>query len=261
MPAIDAKTKRSGAGGSTLHAPLCTHEIIPGVGDVLQEVVNPGPARCDQFYDFMPLSAKSDAEFEGSIYDNSSGGSPTSEIKADEPNGVLELTLASTDEAEHVSWSWGDQLLIPLNRRFFMQVGFLVNTLPSTAERIVIGLSGARDTADPPVLDDFALNIWARLDAGASLLLEGDDGTTNTDDQDSGIDLAADTHYVLTIDGRDKNRVKFYLNGRYAGRIDIGEVSASNVAQPYIAVEKDSGAGQPSLYVDFVRVSWDRYAA
>lgn len=117
----------------------------------------------------------------------------------------------------------------------------------------VVGLAKARNTT----YDSIATHVWFRLDADMDILIEGDDGATDTDDVDTGINAFDGTYLDLQIDCADLSAVKFEIDG-VSVSTEIAIPAATGTVQPFVGVGKASGTGTPSVTVDTLEVEWDR---
>ena len=195
---------------------------------------------------------------EWNLYDLSPAGSPTAGMVANGVDGLYEITLASTSEAETVALNWGDVLNIPANKRPYFEAILTVVTLPIADERIVFGLGSARDN----VLDNTTTNAWFRLEASGVLKAEIDDTVTDTDDASTGVTLVAGTKYRFAIDCRQSGLIAFIISDvdGNSPRVVYSKVAALTSAgvQPTFIVQKDSGTGVPSIKIDKAHVNWSR---
>ena len=244
--------------GTNFPGPLFTYSKRTGDGgEVIDEVFNQHPIHRPDWFDDFIGDVLADQWL---IHDTSSAGAPTTAVKTATRNGIMELTLAADSEAEIVAIDWGNFQAIPATRAPLFQCRLNVAVLPITAERMVWGLQSARNST----LNSVATNLWFRLEASGALLMESDDGTTDNDDQATGVTLVAGTYYVFTIDARDKNAVTYWIadadgfNHRKLGTLAAAALAVTDLTQPVFAVQKDSGTGVPSMYIDYVRTSWDR---
>lgn len=248
------------AGGAAHAYPLCVNNRRNGDDqDTTSMVLGQDYIRTVEVFQDFILASGSTMPAPYVIKDVSAAGSPTGGIIADEPNGVVELTCDNTSEAQVIGVSWNDQRMIPGTKRPYFFCRFYVNTMPSTAQRIVIGLASDYNAT----FDSTTINTWFRLEASADLLVEADDNTTNTDDQDTAFDIVVDTWYTCAIDCRANGDIVYLLGDSDGGNMRqvkklTGITLPSTALQPFIMVQKDSGTGVPSLYVDFTHVIWDR---
>lgn len=194
-----------------------------------------------------------------SLNDTSAAGAPTHAILADET--AVELALAADDELEVCGYDFNDKLVFDIDDMKKFIARFKVSTI-TTAEQVVIGVGSAWN--DDP--DSIAEHAWFKLDATMDLLVESDDGTNDNDDEDTGVDLTADTYIWGMIDLSDTADVKFYTStdgNTWTRRVSTTTFDMSNYTaglQPMFAVIKASGVTTPSLTVDVARLTSDRPA-
>lgn len=173
--------------------------------------------------------------------------------------GTYSLTHSADSEAQTMRLDSGDNLWINLSKKPKVTIRAKINLAGATFsadQRAVIGVASAYNAT----LDDVATNAWFRVEgASNNILVEGDDGTTDTDDQDSGVDLTDDTFHVFEIDFTDLSAVKFTVDGTPSSvEVDISDVSANTLVQPLIAIQRDAGTEAEVLTVDFVHVIQER---
>jgi hypothetical protein len=181
-------------------------------------------------------------------------GSPLIQTVADTANGEVVCQLSATNEVNTAAIYFGDQLNIPATRKFYFEAMVKVGTIAAN-ERAVIGLASAYNAT----WDSIASNLWFRHEADMDLLIEGDDGTTDTDDEDTGRDTTAGTYYLFTIDGTDGlSAVNFFRDNDFVGDISVPALTVSSLLQPLIGVQKASGTGVPSITVDWVHIRHSR---
>jgi hypothetical protein len=125
----------------------------------------------------------------------------------------------------------------------------------SADQRAVIGLSSARNAT----LDSVANNAWFRVEgANLNLLFETDDGTTDTDDQDTTVDLVDDTFITTRIDLTDLSAVKFLVNAEDGnGFVVKGTASVPAMTgglQFFMEMQKDAGAETEAFVIDYVKI-------
>lgn len=191
--------------------------------------------------------------------DTSSGGTPTLNYVDDGVNGTFQLTHDATSEQQNLTLYWGDsQHIDPTKKPIFearLKIDFAGATF-SADQRIVIGLASARNAT----LDDIVSNLWFRIEgANLNILQEGDDGTTDTDDIDTTIDVVDNTMTVFKIDASNTSAVKFYVDGvQTSTTVNVAALAAANVLQPFIEIQRDAGTEAESVVIDYVRVDWNR---
>lgn len=185
-------------------------------------------------------------------------GFPTAQVGTTTANGAAAFGCSGTNEAQYSGFDMGDYITVVANKAFMFEARVILNTLPTATARFVCGLASAFNAT----LDSVVTNAWFRMEGAGSLtalLVESDDGTTDTDDQACvpAQTMVAGSTYVFRIDGRDTASVKFYLDDQLVGSTSMAAIGNSRL-QPLILAQKDSGTGTGTFTVDYVRIGWDR---
>lgn len=186
-------------------------------------------------------------------------GSATGDFVANTAGGVYSLATAAVSEAEAAQYTWNDLLLIdPTKTPIFearVAVNFPGSTIVASLERWVVGLASAHATSQAS-LDNVVSNVWFRGEgANLNITVEGDDGTTDTDDRDTLIDYVKNTFMLLRIDMTDLTKVAFYVNGVKAPvTVSVPLLTGSTLLQPIFCFQRDSGVTVNQLKVDWYRV-------
>lgn len=173
-------------------------------------------------------------------------------VVADTANGVIGMALSTDSEAERAVLCFGGQECFSVYNGLIFEARVYVAVAPTGNAEIIVGVAGD----DNSTADSVDTHAWFKLlgSAATALLWESDDGTTD-DDDNAAATVAATTWYVLRIDATDSSHVRFYVDGVSVGEADIDQVDATTgLVQPYIALQKASGSGVGTLYVDYVRV-------
>ncbi len=186
---------------------------------------------------------------------NRTAGSPLIQRVANAAWGEGIAQLSATNEVNDVFYTTGDQLQIPAIAGFHFWARVKVGTV-TTAQSVVIGMGSAFNAT----LDSVVSNLWFKLAASLAVVIEGDDGTTDTDDQASSpaTTLTADTYYTFHIDATNLSAVRFFIDDVAIGTVSVPLLSASTPLQPIIGISKASGTGTVSLTVDYWRVKATR---
>lgn len=180
-------------------------------------------------------------------------GSPLVAPVAASLNGEVICQLSATSEANVAGFDFGDQVQIPATRRFFFETRVKISGAAAST-RFVFGLGSAYNAT----FDSVVSNAWFRIEGNdLTLLAETDDGTTDSDDQDTARDLVADTYVVLTIDGWNKGYVKFLVNGKLVKELAGAAWAVTDLLQPVHYVQKSTGTGTENFTVDFSRFGYD----
>ena len=116
--------------------------------------------------------------------------------------------------------------------------------------------------------DSATRNVGFQLgsDSGTlSIFLESDDGVTDTDDKDSGIDFVSGTYVTLKIDMTDTSKVLFYIDGVLANNgntFDMSALVAGDYLEPYILFARTADGASTerahAMDIDYVKCTWKR---
>lgn len=247
--------QKSGQGGSRFSFPLQTFVEKGFASDVwYQDIANRYWYHQDFIYDADP----SDPPW--SIYDVSSTGTPTSTLTLNATGGAFGIQLTANSQVEDCFLTHGDNLQIQGNLPFLFMARVSVLHAMAANQKVIIGLASAADT-DP---DDITRNAWFLQAGSTDLKLEFDDNTNNVDDQDTGVDVAANAYAWYAIEnGADGN-----LWFRYGVPDSSGGIAAvkswnfpakfgaaspafgANNLQPYIGCYKSTGTTRPQIKID-----------
>lgn len=171
--------------------------------------------------------------------------------------GEALLQLSATSEAQIVRLDKADQLLIDPTALPMFSCRLKVSGAAAVT-RMVWGLASAYTAT----LDNTTCNAWFKLDGNSLVMVtETDDNTTDTDDQVTGVTLVADTYYTFSINfDPDTSHIKFSVDGTQCTTVHAGAAFANTqLLQPFIAIQKDSGTGAQSITVDWVEWDYARY--
>lgn len=169
--------------------------------------------------------------------------------------GLYRVALTATDAAEAA------QILgheVDVTKGPVLTARFRVDGLPLDAtggERLVVGITGTHATAEAS-LDDVGVHAWFRIEGAAlDLLYESDDGTTDDDDNDSGVNLADDTFVEVGIDLTTLGAVVFSVNGTAVGTTDMTD--ATGILRFIACIQRDDNSGTEAtrdLEVDYYQI-------
>jgi hypothetical protein len=173
-------------------------------------------------------------------------------------DGQFALTHSADSEAQTMRVDNGDSLWVNLSKTPIVAIRAKINFAGATFsadQRAVFGIGSAYNAT----LNDVATNAWFRVEgADLSIFIESDDGVTDDDDNDSGIDIVDDTFTLFEIDFTDLSAVTFFVDGVGAGELDMSGLSADTVVQPLVAIQRDAGAEQEVLTIDYIHAVQER---
>ena len=196
--------------------------------------------------------------------DSSPAGSPTIDYVVAK-GGQFQLATDSQSEAQALTLYWDDNEMLDPTAGLVFECGFIWSPAGAAgiaATDFVVGVASARNAT----LDDIAEHAWVRVDgANMDLLIEGDDGSTDTDDVDTGLDIVKDQLCRVRIDFSTLSAVQFYIdvgdgNGwrTISTTIDLSALTSSDLLQPFIELQRASGTAVEDLRVDYVRAAMTR---
>lgn len=204
-----------------------------------------------EFYDdfngaVAALPTSADPATAWMIDDTSSAGAPTYTKGTSEAT----LTLASTTEVENVCLHFNDALDFDIDSIIRMEFRAKVTATLDSATTVVMGLGSAR--ADDP--DAVAANAFFKLAGSNAVVVETDDGTTDNDDNATGVSLSSTyKRFVIDFSG-GKSDVKFYVDGVKVGTETFTMSAYSSGLQPIFQIQKTSDANTDALTIDYVKV-------
>lgn len=181
------------------------------------------------------------------VDDTSSSGTPT----YTKGTSVATLTLASTTEVENVCLHFNDALDFDIDSIIRIEFRAKTTATLDSATTIVMGLGSAR--ADDP--DTVAANAFFKLAGSNSVVVETDDGTTDDDDNATGVSLTDSfKKFVIDFSG-GKSNVKFYIdNVQVAATSTFTMAAYSSGLQPIFQIQKTSDNNTDTLVIDYVKV-------
>jgi len=181
-------------------------------GEAIFEALNPSAAQFEMIEDF---AAASGATPPAPWATNTQSGNETADYVDDELTGIFQLALEGTDEAQAAQLTWGDQLMIDTDKDAIVEFDARIDGIAdmTSVEQTVLGLCSAHANAEDS-LDNTTTNCWFLLKAGGlDIYMEADDGTNDTNDTDTGINMADDTWTTFRIDMSDLTAVKMFVDG------------------------------------------------
>lgn len=189
-------------------------------------------------------------------------GSATGDYLNDQVVGVYSLATAAVSEAQDAQLTFGNQLILDPTKDLVFEARVRLNIPGATItadERWVVGLCSDHTNSEDS-LDNTTSNVWFRGEgANLNLYIEGDDGTTDTNDTDSGVDYADNTFMLLKIDMTNLAAVKMFINGvQVSTTLNLSALTSSNKLQPIFCYQRDAGSEINLLEVDWFRITQTR---
>lgn len=185
-------------------------------------------------------------------------GACTEAIIANQPAGIVGLTLAANDEEEEAGLTFGDALNFNLDKGLVFEAVLSANVLPTLLSECYFGLAGAYVKGTLAAADQGPLvHVVYNLDGGGAVTIHTDDnGGSDNNAVATGVTLVATVQHVFRIDIHAVTGVRFYIDGtRVAATTTFNVSNGTNVVvQPYVMCYKSAGAGLGQLYIDSVKV-------
>ena len=230
-------------------------------GDLLEVQISPlGPDACDftHMEDFLKDAGDTLPDIWGV---NGKTANSTEDYVTDSPAGEYSLIQSSDSEGQASQLTAGNVHWIDLFEKPIIEWRCKLdltgtNALGSADQRLVIGVCNDHTNAED-ALDDVTVNAWFRMEGtSANIYVEADDASTNTDDQDSTVNLVNNTWNLFWIDFSNLADVKFYINGTEQGgaAVVMSNISSSTVVQPICCIQRDAGAEEEKICIDSFRV-------
>jgi hypothetical protein len=193
---------------------------------------------------------------------------PTGDYGANGRNGTYVMSTTGADQLQSVTLSWGDQLTIPATRGWIFECQIAINFAGAAfvaLERAVWGLAGVRNAT----LDNIGNLCWFRNEgASLNILVESDDGTTDTDDRATGLAMVDNTMHKFLIDASDQQMIRTYVD------LNAGDGWQESTAapltaplwvitdrlQPFFEIQSDAAAVNAAevMTIDYCAVAWAR---
>jgi hypothetical protein len=173
--------------------------------------------------------------------------------------GEYTLTHSGDSEAQMMKVDFDDHLPIDIQRPCFFETRLKINFAGaafSADQRFVAGFAAAYNAT----LDSTVTNCWFRIEgASLNILIESDDGTTDTDDVDSGVDIVDNTYIVLRIEVVNEIPI-FYVNGATVTQTGatLAALAAATGVQPIVCIQRDAGTEAEVVTIDYIRCGYLR---
>lgn len=190
--------------------------------------------------------------------DTSAAGAPTLAYTMDVHGGIYNMAMSATNEVQVLTLYSSNNLWIDIAKKPKIRARLKVvsdvtgaTALFAAGDKFVFGLGSDQNDAE----DDITRNLWFMF-AGANhnIYIEGDDGTTDTDDTDTTTDWVEDTYLDLEIDASDLGTCRFRVNGVLQSTT-IAIAAATGQVQPFFQLRKAAAANfDHSLSIDYLEV-------
>ncbi|MHC4180537.1 MAG: LamG-like jellyroll fold domain-containing protein [Planctomycetota bacterium] len=185
----------------------------------------------------------------------------TEDYVTDSACGVYTLTHSSNSEGQAMQITSGNNHWIDLTKNPIIEFRVkidLAGAALTADQRIVIGVAGDHTNAED-TLEDMTGSAWFRMEgANLNIYVEADDGTTDTNDQDSTIDFVDNTWTIFKIDLSTLTDVKFYVDGVEQGGAAVSAPLLTGNVSPIVCIQRDAGAEEDKVYIDYIQVNQDR---
>ena len=180
--------------------------------------------------------------------------------------GIFQLATDGTSEAQATQLTSSDNLWIDLFEKPIIEWRINMNlsgaSVMSADERLVMGVCSVHANAED-ALDATTVNAWFRMEgASANIYVEADDGTLNTDDQDSLVDHVDSAWMHFKLDFSNLADVKYYINGTEQGgaTVSMANISSTTLVQPIFCIQRDADADVEIMNIDQVKITQGRTA-
>lgn len=185
------------------------------------------------------------------IKDTSSSGTPTYAYVDGSESGEIKLTFDNTNEVQIITLYQGNNLQFDIDKIREVTFRLKVGQTNDSATTLVFGLAG--DQNDAP--DSVAQNCWFKASGGNTVVLETDDGTTDTDDVATGQSLGT-THKDFTISfACGKSDIRFFIDGQPVGQGQtFSMANYSGSLQAFLQFQKTADTNVDSVTVDMIQV-------
>ncbi len=197
-------------------------------------------------------------------WNNDTLNNATADYVDDVAAGQYRLALTNANEAQASQLTWGDQLMLDTDKNmivsFFAQIDGVADM--TSVERVAFGLMQAHAAAETSLDNkDHSVFFIVKGAADANIYMQSDDGSTDTPDTDTGIDIVDDTLTEFTLDLSDLAAVVMAVNGvRIATTLDMTD-SGGQVLQPIAVIQRDDASQTEAavqVEIDFIDISVDR---
>lgn len=144
-----------------------------------------------------------------SVWGTRDTGAATEAYKAAAPNGVVELALDNTNEAQLAGLDWADFRPLAIANGLVFEAKYRFTVIPTTSAIACIGLCGNHNAA----VDTVAESIWFRHDFSGLITVEADDTSHETSKVTTGKTLALNEWTIVRVDLTTPSDCLFFVNG------------------------------------------------
>lgn len=178
-------------------------------------------------------------------------------------DGVFRILTSSASEAQAGQVTSGDVLWVNLSKKPIIE--FRVRMAPAGAaltadERFFIGLFPAHANSEDSLDDGTGSSGFRMEGADLKIYVEADDGTNDTDDQDSTITYTKSAWTIFTIDWSVLTAPTFQVDGVEQGgsAVSVAVMGANVMVQPIVCHQRDAGTEVNSIDIDYIKVTQER---
>lgn len=184
------------------------------------------------------------------------GAAPPTVTVAD-GNGVLTLTNAAQAQEADIGAS-GNSLDWDISKGLIIEFRANLATLPTDEAEMHLGVLGEAivDQQQISSADDVAEHAVFSFDGSGLCRINTDDATNETTAVTTGITVIAGAWHVYRIDFTDDADVKFYIDGVQVistTTVMMDDI-ASPLVQPAMINQKNAGAGEGIMQIDYVKI-------
>ena len=184
------------------------------------------------------------------------GTTPTVACATDD-GGCVDLATTSTSEGQLAVLYQNDVLMYDVRK--IHQAWWVAKFVATDAvTNLALGLASAHNTT----LDSVATNAWFRVIGATSqtaVVVETDDGTTDTDDKAAGSLTTVYKKFLIDFT-QGLGDVRFFIDGARVAAgttFNMSSLGAGLNVQPYCSFAKASGTGVLSMRVAQFGISYD----
>lgn len=187
-------------------------------------------------------------------------GTVTVGAVANGAGGQAQLATDATSEKQDAVLYFADNRGIDVSKIGGFEARVQLGVIPTAGTKAVCGV--AANWADGP--DTITQYLRFAVNGNGTLLVESQDGVTQTS-VSSGVTVATTTEWhLLRIDWSDPTNVQFFIDGARvvtASPVAFAATGANAVLQPYASAYKASGTSVGTVNIDFLRTWMQRTAS